>query len=81
MELYVDEVKGTVHLQFKFSRTKRSNLDKFTSSLKISRISLNHYKMKMIPIVSMKAESSKKAPGEPETLTCVYVPSVYSWPT
>ena len=27
-----------------------------------------------------KAESSKKARGEPETLTGVYVNSMYSWP-
>jgi len=38
-----------------------------------------YYKMKMIPIVSKKAKSSKKVRGEPETLTGVYVNSVYQW--
>ena len=65
------------------SRTKRSNLTKFTSWLTFSHISLsqkNHYKMKMIPIVSKKVELSKNVRGEPGTLTGVYVNSVYSWP-
>jgi len=67
----------------KNSRTKCSNLAKFTSRLTFSHISLiqkDHYKMKMIPIISKKAESSKKARGEPGTLTSVHVNSVYSWP-
>ena len=59
------------------SGTKRSNLAKFTSRLTFSHINFsqeNHYKMKMIPIVS------KKARGEPGTQTGVYVNSVNSWP-
>ena len=49
------------------SRTKRRNLAKFTSWLTFSHISLsqkNHYKMKMIPIILKKAESSNKTWGE-----------------
>ena len=34
-----------------------------------------NYKMKLIPILSKKMESSKKAQGEPGTLTGVYVNS------
>ena len=59
------------------SRTK--HLTEFTSSLTFSHISLsqkNHYKMKMILAVSKKAESSKKARGNPGTLTGVYVNSM-----
>jgi len=55
------------------SGTKRSNLAKFTFS-HINFSQENHYKMKMIPIVS------KKARGEPGTQTGVYVNSVNSWP-
>jgi len=58
------------------SRTKRSNLAKFTSWPTFSRISLRqkgHYEMKMVPFGSKKNESSKKARKEPGTLTGVYV--------
>jgi len=64
------------------SRTKCSNLAKFTSWLTFSHIILSqkkHYKMKMISIVSKKAESSKKMCREPGTLTGVCVNSVYWW--
>jgi len=56
------------------SRTKPSNIAKFTPWLIFSQISLsqkNHYKMKIIPIVSPKAESPKKRRGKPGTLTGV----------
>ena len=62
------------------SRTKRINLAIFTLRLTFSHISWSqkeHYKMKMI--VSKNAESSKKARGEPGTLTGASVNSVYQW--
>ena len=64
------------------SGRKNSKLSKVTSWLTFIHISLcqnKYYNMKMIPIVSKKAESSKKGRGELGTLTGVFVNSVYSW--
>jgi len=54
--------------------------EKYTLNDKISwSQKKNHYKMKMIPIVSKKVESSKKTQGKPETLTGVFINYVYTW--
>jgi len=64
------------------SRKKRNDLDKFTSWLTFSQISLRqkeYYKIKIIPIVSKKMKSSKKAGWEPGTVIGIYVNSMYQW--
>ena len=92
--IFIIIIKGTVHLHLCIthlkackqelaknnSRTKHRNLDKFTSWLKFSHISLrekNDYKM--ILIILKKVESSKKAWEELGTQIGVYANSVYSW--